>query len=333
MINPYAMQAILVSSPGGPEQLTLGEWEKPKPGLQQILVKVAATALNRADTLQRKGLYPPPPGASPILGLEMAGTVTQVGENCTKWNVGDAVFGLLPGGGYAQYAVIHQDMALPLPSNLSFIEAAAMPEVFLTAFQALNWLAHLQTGETVLLHAGASGVGTAGIQLAREMGARVLVTASAAKHPLCLDLGAERAFDYRNGPFEEFVKEVTQGRGVNVIVDFIAGPYFSQNLNSLATDGRLVLLATMGGGKVEGFDLRQVLAKRLSIMGSTLRSRSLDYQIRLTEAWASFALPRLQDGRLKPVIDRVFDWTQAREAHEYMESNGSQGKIVLEVGK
>lgn len=326
------MQAILVQSPGGPEQLQLGEWEKPTPGPSQILVKVEATALNRADTLQRKGLYPPPPGASPILGLEIAGTVAELGEGSTRWKKGDAVFGLLPGGGYAEYAVIHEDMALPIPANLLMTEAAALPEVFLTAFQALKWLANLKAGETVLIHAGASGVGTAAIQLAREMDARVLVTASGSKHALCRNLGAEQAFDYQKGPFQAEVLAATAGRGVEVIVDFVAAPYFLQNLACLAMDGRLVLLATLGGGKVEEFDLRQLLSKRISIIGSTLRSRSLDYQIGLSKAWAAFALPRLQDGRLKPVIDRVFDWKQAREAHEYMESNQSQGKIVLKVG-
>jgi putative PIG3 family NAD(P)H quinone oxidoreductase len=326
------MQAILVESPGGPEQLRLGEWEKPVPGRSQILVKVAATALNRADTLQRKGHYPPPPGASPILGLEMAGTVAELGDGVTRWKEGEAVFGLLSGGGYAEYAIIHEDMALPIPSNLSMTDAAALPEVFLTAFQALSWLAQLKAGEKVLIHAGASGVGTAAIQLVRAMNAIPYVTASAAKHALCLSLGAELAIDYKKEPFQGKILAVTNGQGVNVILDFMAASYFGQNLTSLATDGRMVLLATMGGSKVSEFDLRLLLIKRLSLMGSTLRSRSLDYQIRLSQAWASFALPLLEEGRLKPVVDRVFDWTQAAEAHAYMESNQNQGKVVLAVG-
>lgn len=325
------MRAILIKSPGGPEQLALGEWEKPTPGLSQILVKVAATALNRADTLQRKGHYPPPAGASPILGLEMAGTVAELGEGVSRWQVGDAVFGLLPGGGYAQYAVIHQDMALPIPANLTMTEAAALPEVFLTAFQALSWQGQVKAGETVLIHAGASGVGTAAIQLAREMGAHPIVTTSAAKRDFCLSLGAERAFDYQAEPFLSPVLEATNGRGVEVIIDFIAAPYFQQNLDCLALDGRLVQLATLGGSKVDDFDLRQLMVKRISLIGSTLRSRNLDYQIGLTQAWASFALPRLLDGRLKPVVDRIFDWKEAAEAHRYIESNQSKGKIVLEV--
>jgi len=326
------MQAIIVKTPGGADQLEWGEWETPVPGRSQVLVKVEATALNRADILQRKGLYPPPAGASPILGLEMAGKVAELGEGVTKWKAGDAVFGLLPGGGYAEYVVIHEDMALPIPSNLNTQQAAALPEVFLTAFQALNWLAGLKAGETVLIHAGASGVGTAAIQLARAMGAIPYVTASAAKHALCLSLGAEMAIDYKKESFQGRVLAATQGHGVNVIIDFIAAPYFQQNITSLATDGRLVLLATLGGSKVPEFDLRLLLSKRLSLMGSTLRSRSIDYQIGLTQAWASFALPLLQDGTLRPVIDRVFDWKDAAEAHAYMESNQSQGKIVLEVG-
>jgi putative PIG3 family NAD(P)H quinone oxidoreductase len=326
------MQAVIVQSPGGPEQLQIGTWEKPSPAAHQLLVRVEATALNRADTLQRAGKYPPPPGASPILGLELAGTVVGLGSKASKYKVGDAVFGLLPGGGYAQYAVIHENMAIPLPESMSMEEGAAIPEVFLTAFQALQWLARLQKGEKILIHAGASGVGTAAIQLATQMGAEVLVTASATKHNLCLELGAKRVIDYNSESFAEVVADVTKNKGVNVIIDFIAADYFTSNINSLATDGRLVLLATLSGGKIQDFDLRKILSKRLSIMGSTLRSRSLEYQIALTQDFTRFALPRFQDGRLKPVIDRVLDWNQVKEAHAIMESNKNSGKIVLKIG-
>jgi tumor protein p53-inducible protein 3 len=331
MMPETLMKAVLVREPGGPEQMYLGEWSTPQPSANQLLVKVAATALNRADTLQRTGKYPPPAGASPVLGLEIAGEVVEVGTAVTKWKTGDKVFGLLPGGGYAQYAVIHEDMARPVPEGLSMEETAAIPEVFLTAFQALRWLGKLKSGEQVLIHAGASGVGTAAIQLAREMGAHVMVTASAGKHQLCLDLGAHTAIDYKTEAFDKKVQEITGGKGVDVIIDFIAADYFTKNIDSLATDGRLILLATLSGGKVTEFDLRKILSKRLQIIGSTLRSRSPEYQMALTREMADFALPHFWRRTIKPVIDRVLPWAQVQEAHRLMESNANSGKIVLRV--
>ncbi|WP_345159120.1 NAD(P)H-quinone oxidoreductase [Pontibacter saemangeumensis] len=325
------MKAILVKQPGGPEQLVLGEHEQPLPGPSELLVRVHATALNRADTLQRQGKYPPPKGASPLLGLEIAGVVEEAGIRCTRFKNGDEVFGLLPGGGYAEYAIIQEDMALPVPANLTMEEAAAIPEVFLTAYQALVWLGRLQAGERVLVHAGASGVGTAAIQLARALQAEVLVTASEQKLQACLDLGAHRAINYKEVPFEDEVLAHTNSEGVDVIVDFIGGPYFNANIECLRLDGRLVLLATLGSGKVEAFDLRKVLAKRLHIMGSTLRSRTRGYQAQLTEEMWAFAKPHFESGRIKPVIDSVFDWQQVAEAHRYMEQNRNIGKIVLRV--
>jgi tumor protein p53-inducible protein 3 len=323
------MKAILVKQPGGAEQLTLGEYPDPAPGPRQVLVKVAASALNRADLLQRQGKYPPPPGESPILGLEMAGEVVAFGAGATRWKLGDRVCGLLGGGGYAEYALIHEDLAMPVPENLSWVEAAAIPEVFLTAFQALEWLGRLRRGEWVLIHAGASGVGTAAIQLAREMDARVAATASATKHDTCLRLGAETAIDYQQQDFAREVQQLTQGRGVDLIVDFVAAPYFQRNLEALAMDGRLVMLALMGGARLAEADLSAILRKRLHITGSTLRNRSLEYKIALSAALRAFAWPRFADGRLRPVVDSVFEWTKAAEAHRYMESNRNQGKIVL----
>ncbi len=325
------MKAVVYDSPGEPDVLHIGEWNDPVLAENEILVKVAASALNRADTLQRHGKYPPPEGASPILGLEIAGTVAVCGSNVTKWKKGDRVFGLLPGGGYAEYAVIHEDMALSVPNKLSMEEAAAIPEVFLTAFQALRWHADLKKGENVLIHAGASGVGTAAIQLAREMRASVFVTASRQKHQICLDLGAKEAIDYNEGPFEKPVMEATDEKGVNVIIDFIAAPYLQQNINCLCTDGRLVLLATLGGVKVDQLNMGSILFKRLSIIGSTLRSRSREYQSRLTKDFGDFALERFEKGNLKPVIDQVFDWSDVASAHQMMENNKNQGKIVLKI--
>jgi putative PIG3 family NAD(P)H quinone oxidoreductase len=325
------MKAVVIREPGGPEVLQAGEWEKPVPGDDEILVRIAATALNRADTLQRRGRYPPPAGASPILGLEMSGEVAEVGSRCTRWKPGDRVFGLLPGGGYAEYAVIHEQMAMAVPVGMTMTDAAAIPEVFLTAFQALVWHARLMAGETILIHAGASGVGTAAIQIARQLNAEVLVTASTAKLRRCRELGASHAIDYTKGPFEASVLSTTDKKGVDVIIDFVAGPYFHQNIASLKPDGRLVLLAALGGGTVEQVDLRRILTKRLTVIGSTLRARSIGYQIRLTDEFTRFAIPLFADGTLRPIVDSVFDWRDVVTAHEYMEANRNTGKIVLRI--
>lgn len=326
------MQAVLIESFGGPEHLYIGEWPKPHPGPHEILVKVEATALNRADLLQRQGKYPPPEGESPVMGLEIAGVVESIGQGVTHWKPGDAVCGLLAGGGYAEYAAIHEDLALPIPQGLSSTEAAGIPEVFLTAFQALRWLAQLQEGERLLVHAGASGVGTAAIQLARCMGAHVIVTASGAKHPICKELGAEHAIDYKDFDFEEDVLEYTHGKGVDVVLDFIGGPYFQQNLNVLAYEGRLVMLAFLGGVHTGQLNLGPVLRKRLQVMGSTLRARSLDYKIKLSQGLRRYAWPLFEAGKLHPVIDSVFDWKDVSKAHQYMEENRNQGKVILKVG-
>lgn len=324
------MKAIRLKQFGAPENLYLGEYDAPQPNAHEILVKVAATALNRADTLQRKGNYPPPKGASPILGLEMAGKVIQVGEKVNKWKIGDNVCGLLAGGGYAEYAVIHENMAMPVPKGLTLEQAAGIPEVFLTAFQALNWLAKLQAGENVLIHAGASGVGTAAIQLARAMEAsKILVTASAGKHKACLDLKADVAIDYKTQDFQTVVLEHV--KGVDVVMDFLAAPYFQRNINVLNMDGRMVLLALMGGVKIQNLNVARLLTRRLHIMGSTLRSRTLAYKIALTQDFAAFALPLFAQGVLKPVIDSVFDWREVVAAHQYMEANRNIGKIILQV--
>ena len=325
------MRVVIFDNPGEPEVLKLGEFEKPVVKENEILVKVRATALNRADTLQRKGMYPPPQGASPVLGLEISGTIAEVGSKVSKWQEGEKVFGLIPGGGYAEYAVIHEDMAMRVPENFSFEQAAAIPEVFLTAYQALVWHGRLQEGKTVLVHAGASGVGTAAIQMAKDKGARVFVTASKEKHQICLDLGAEKAIDYKSEDFSEKILEFTKGHGVDLIIDFVAGPYLNQNIKSLAMDGRMVNLATLGGGKVEDFDMRSILSKRLTIIGSTLRSRTLAYQIILTTEFAGYALEKFNSGKIKPIIDSVYNWSEAAKAHRYMEENRNMGKIVLKV--
>lgn len=325
------MKAILVNQPGDADQLELGSYRKPNVKKEHLRVKVEATALNRADILQREGKYPPPKGESPLLGLEVAGTVEKVGAGCEGWKEGDRVFGLLGGGGYAEYANLHHGLAMPMPEGLSFDEAAAIPEVFLTAFQALYWLGNLEMGQDVLVHAGASGVGTAAIQLATAGGARVFTTASQSKLDACRELGAERAIDYRNDDFVQEVLKATHKRGVDLVVDFIGAPYLERNLEALAMDGRIVMLATLGGAKLESFSLRSLFAKRAQVMASTLRNRDLAYKTLLTSEFASFALPLFEEGRLKPVIDTVYHWKDVADAHRRMEANRNVGKLVLRV--
>ena len=327
------MRAIQMQAFGGPEHLYIGEWMKPHPRPREILVRVGATALNRADILQRQGKYPPPEGESPILGLEMAGVVEAVGEAAGRWRPGDRVCGLLGGGGYAEYAVIREDIALPVPEGMPLTGAAGIPEAFLTAFQALNWLAKLQEGERVLIHAGASGVGAAAIQLARAMGAHPIVTASAAKHAICLELGAVHAVDYKKQDFETEVLEYTHGQGVDVALDFIGGPYFQRNLNVLAPEGRLILLGFLGGAQADKLNMGPILHKRLLVAGSTLRARSLDYKARLSKELYEYAWPLFEQGKLRPVIDTVYDWKDVAKAHRYMEENRNQGKVILKVGE
>lgn len=327
------MKAILIKNFGAPENLELGEFDTPQPTENQVLIKVHATALNRADLMQREGKYPPPPGESPILGLEIAGEIVSAGAAVTKWQVGDRVCGLLGGGGYAEYAVLHEEMALPIPDHLSYEAAAAIPEAFLTAFQALVWLAKLQKGESVLIHAGASGVGTAAIQLAKQFESPIYVTASAAKHEFCLQLGATHAIDYQEKDFETEILQRLDKQGVDVILDFIGAPYFQKNLNILQSDGRLILLATMGGFKISELEIGSILRKRLQIIGSTLRARTLDYKIALTKDFRLFAWEAFEKGDLKPIVDRIYDWKEVVEAHRYMESNANKGKIVLRISE
>jgi putative PIG3 family NAD(P)H quinone oxidoreductase len=325
------MQAITMSVPGGPEVFRLTTVPDPTPAAEQILVRVRATALNRADVMQRMGQYPPPPGESDILGLELAGEVEAIGAAVRDIAPGDRVFGLVGSGGYAEKAVIDARMAMPIPSGWSFVQAAAVPEVFFTAQETLFTLGGLQEGETVLIHAAASGVGTAGIQMARETSARIFVTAgSAEKIQRCIELGATTGCNYKEQDFAEWVKEVTNGQGVDVIEDFIGAAYWERNLRSLKTGGRLVLVGLMGGVKIEA-NLGLLMTKRLQIFGSVLRSRPLADKIVITRSFRSKWLPLLAAGRIKPVVDRVFPLAQVADAHRYMEENRNFGKIILSL--
>lgn len=325
------MRAVICTAPGGPEVLRLGERPDPVLMPEQVLVRVRATALNRADTLQRAGHYPPPPGESDILGLELAGEVETVGAAVQDWAPGDRVFGLVGSGGYAEKAVIDARMAMRIPEDWSCIQAAAVPEVFFTAQETLFTLGRLVAGETVLIHAGASGVGTAAIQMARETGARILVTAgSAEKIQRCVALGATAGCNYKEQDFAEWIREVTNGEGIDVVEDFIGAAYWERNLRCLKLGGRLILVGLMGGTTIEA-NLGMLLTKRLQVFGSVLRSRPLADKIAITQRFHTQWLPRLQAGRITPIIDRVFPLAQASDAHRYMEENRNFGKIILEV--
>ena len=324
------MKAIFVEE--STHQLFIEETPDPVMGEHDLLVAVRATALNRADLLQRIGKYPPPPGASTIIGLEMAGVVEAVGSQVQGWHVGDRVNALLPGGGYAQKVVIPAGMAMPIPENLSFEEAAAIPEVFLTAYLNLFVLGNLTGGEHALIHAAASGVGTAAIQLAREVGAVPIVTASSkVKLDVCEALGAQLAINYKEENFADRVLAFTNQRGVEVILDPIGASYWEQNVQSIGLDGRWVIIGALGGFKVEPFNFQSLLGKRTRLIFSTLRSLSEDRKLRLTEQFVQFAAQRFAEGKLKPVVDRIYNWKDAMEAQEYMKQNKNVGKIVLLV--
>lgn len=326
------MKAVLMRGKGGVDVLHVGEHPDPAMKEDELLVRIHATALNRADLLQRRGKHPPPPGVPDILGLEMAGEVIGIGAACEGWTPGDRVCALLPGGGYAERVSIPAGLAMRIPSNLSFEQAAAIPEVFLTAYQNLFNVARLVAGEMVLVHAGGSGVGTAAIQLVREAGAASLVTAgSREKIDLCLALGARAGWNYKEGAFAPWVAEWTDGRGADIVLDFVGAAHFEQNLQAMAADGRMVVIGTLSGAEVEKFNLRTLMSRRLQITGAGLRSMDTERKIRLTRQFAGFALPRFADGRLVPVIDSIFGWREVDKAHQRMEANANAGKIVLRV--
>lgn len=324
------MQAIVITQPGGPQVLQLREVPTPEPVADQIRVRVRATALNRADMLQRMGRYPVPFGVpEDILGLEFAGEVDAVGPLVEKLRPGDRVFGLLGGGGYAEYVLTTERMAVPIPANLDWIEAAAVPEVFMTAHDALFTQAGFVPGERVLVHAVGSGVGTAAVQLIRAAGGTSLGTARTAQK---LDAARELGLDVGLSA-EDWAARVAQhtaNAGVHVVLDFIGSAYLTDNLNALAIRGRLVLVGLMGGAKAE-VDLSVIQRKRLRVIGTVLRSRPLEEKLAVTQTFARQVVPLLEQGSVRPIIDRVFDLKDAAEAHRYMETNANFGKIVLQV--
>lgn len=324
------MQAIVITQPGEPQVLQLREVPTPEPVADQIRVRVRATALNRADVLQRAGRYPAPFGVPPnILGLEYAGEVDAVGPLVEKLRPGDRVFGLVGGGSYAEYVLTTERMAVPIPENLDWIEAAAVPEVFMTAHDALFTQGGFVPGERVLVHAVGSGVGTAAVQLIRATGGTSLGTArTAQKLDAARDLGLDVGLSADN--WAAGVAQHTANAGVHVILDFIGSAYLTDNLNALTTRGRLVLIGLMGGAKAE-VDLSVIQRKRLHVVGTVLRARPLEEKLVVTQAFARQVVPLLEQGSVRPIIDRVFDLKDAAEAHRYMETNANFGKIVLQV--
>ncbi|XP_061599461.1 quinone oxidoreductase PIG3 [Cololabis saira] len=329
------MRAVCVDVPGGPENLVLRNVPRPEPKDGEVLIKVHAAALNRADLLQRRGLYPPPPGESGLLGLEVAGTVQSLGPGLKMgWKPDDRVMALLGGGGYAEYVPVREELVMPVPSNVPLREAAAIPEAWLTAFQLLELIAQVKEGEVVMVHAGASGVGTAAVQLARLLGAVPVVTAgSPEKLAVAQELGAAAGFNYKEERFAQGVHDFTGGKGANVILDCIGGSNWEQNVSCLAVDGRWVLYGTMGGRTVEGDLLGKLLSKRGLLLSSLLRSRSLQYKAELVKAFSQRVLPHFSAGSpsLRPVIDSSFSLEDVADAHRHMEANRNMGKIIINV--
>lgn len=324
------MKAVVVDEHTPHKQLTLREIADPQCDHDSVIVRVHAAGVNRADLLQRAGKYPPPPGTSPIIGLEVSGVVESVGKNVTQWSVGDRVCALLAGGGYAEKVAVPAAHIFLIPPGFSFEQAAALPEAFLTAYVNLCREGRLASHETVLIHGGSSGVGTAAIQIARRVGARVACTVgSEAKAARCRELGAELAINYSTEDFESRVREWAPD-GVNLVLDMIGKDYLAKNLSVLALCGRLVMIATMSGARAE-IDLALLMRKRLTLVGSVLRSRSLDEKAKLVADFSSTFLPDFTTGALRPVIDSVFAFSEVEKAHARMQSSAHVGKIILQV--
>ena len=328
---PETMTAIDITEPGGPEVLKPVSRPVPKPGQGEILIKVVGAGINRPDVFQRKGAYPPPPGAPDIPGLEVSGTVAAVGDGVTSWEEGDPVCALVAGGGYAEYCLAPVEQALPIPKGMEIADAAALPETFFTVWTNVFDRAALQAGETLLVHGGSSGIGTTAIQLAKNLGATVYATAgSAEKCALCEDLGAAKAINYREEDFEAVLKAETNKKGIDVILDMVAGDYIAKNIRLLAPEGRLVFIAFLKGSKAE-VDFNRVMRHRLRIMGSTLRPQSVEAKGRIADHLRKTAWPLLDTGTIRPIIDSRFPLSKAADAHALMESSAHMGKILLTV--
>jgi putative PIG3 family NAD(P)H quinone oxidoreductase len=326
---PETMRAVEISQPGGPEVLTPVTRPVPTPGHGEILIRVAAAGVNRPDALQRAGAYDPPPGASDLPGLEAAGTVAAVGPGVAMWRVGDRVTALTPGGAYAEFVTTHESHALPWPDGLSAEQAAALPETFFTVWTNVFDRAGLKAGETILIHGGSSGIGTTAVQLARVFGARVFATVGSAEKAAAVEaLGAEKAINYREADFVEAVRELTGGRGVDVILDMVGGDYIPRNVRAAADSGRIVMIAFLNGPKAD-LNFAQVMTRRLTLTGSTLRPRTIAEKAAIADALRRHVWPLIEAGRVAPVMDRTFELAHAADAHARMESSAHIGKIVL----
>jgi putative PIG3 family NAD(P)H quinone oxidoreductase len=324
------MRAVVLESYGEPDVLTLRDVPDPRPGPEEVVVDVVATALNRADLLQRRGFYPGPPMAHEIPGMELSGVVRAVGERVTLWSPGDEVMGIVGGGSYAEQIAVHERQLMRVPVAVGVADAAAIPEVWITAFDALVVQGGLTSGRIALVHAGGSGVGTASIQIAKALGARVIVTASAGKVERCLSLGADAAVDYKVDDYVAVAHALTGGRGVDVVLDVIGGDYVERNIDAVAVQGRIILVGVMGGGRTN-IDVAKLLPKRASITGTVLRARPIEEKIAITRRFAAELLPRFESGELVPVIDRRYPLDAIAEAHAAMEANENVGKILIDV--
>jgi putative PIG3 family NAD(P)H quinone oxidoreductase len=328
---PSRMTAIGIKTPGGPEALAPEERPVPTPGPTEVLVQVKAAGVNRPDVMQRKGQYPPPPGAPDIPGLEIAGDVVAIGDKVARWKVGDKVCALVSGGGYAEYCITDEATALSIPKGFSYIEAAALPETFMTVWHNVFERGALKAGETLLVHGGSSGIGTTAIMLAKAFGAKVIATAgSAEKCEACRKLGADVAIDYNKEDFVAVTKEATGKKGAELILDMIGGDYVDRNFEAAAVEGRIVQIATQKGAKVTA-DLRRLMLKRLTHTGSTLRARPVSDKAAIARALEKNVWPLLEAGKVHPVIDSTYPLAKASEAHTRMETSLHIGKIMLEV--
>jgi NADPH2:quinone reductase len=328
---PTQMTAVAISKPGGPEVLVPEQRPVPQPGPHEILIKVAAAGVNRPDVLQRLGLYPVPPGASDLPGLEVAGEVVALGSAVTARRIGDKVMSLVAGGGYAEYCLTHETHAMPVPAGLLMNEAGAVPETLMTVWHNVFERGGLQPGETLLIHGGSSGIGTMAIQLAKAHGAKVFVTVGAQdKIDACLKLGADAAINYKTEDFVARTKELTDGAGVNVILDMVGGDYIDRNYDAAAVEGRIVQIAFLGGPKATP-NFSKLMIKRLHHTGSTLRPRSIEDKAAMVAAITQRVLPWFAEGRVKPVMDSTFALKDAAKAHQRMETSQHIGKIVLVV--
>jgi len=329
MSLPSEMRVVHIAAPGGPEQLQPSARPVPKPGDGEVLVRVEAAGVNRPDVMQRQGRYPPPAGASDLPGMEIAGEIVSLGSNVGGLAVGDKITSLLPGGGYAAYAIAAAPLCMPIPAGLSMVEAAAIPETFMTVWTNLFERGGCKAGDTVLIHGGTSGIGTTAIQLAAARGAKVYATAgSEDKARACEKLGAIRGIDYRKEDFVEVIRSATQGYGIDVTLDMVAGSYVQRNIDVAAVEGRIVVISMLGGSKAE-INLGQVLVKRVTLTGSTLRARSIAQKAAVADAMRHNVWPLIESGKVKPVIFKTFPLNDASEAHRLMETSNHIGKIVL----